>query len=347
MKKLALKALATAAMSVAMFTSMGQSAHAMKLGGWNYALDSFQDGATKVGNKTVTGSKSPFEFYGIAYQETKTSINFAINANLLQSGFLNQRALNGRVSYGDLFLRFGNGTKNSSLLAVRFDGLNDSRKIMQSQTVTQRVWNARAKRWETKTTIRNQLVNATGVYSNVVGADLTKQNAAPKAAPGKQNPVRLTNIVRGKRVGRVSSLTPKQLAKLGLNFGRFGAKGRTTFGFSIDKALLPKGQFLASLFAENGADGMTLKGRVGPAPAPKPKPPVPANPSTGSTVTPIPTKPIGLPPKPPTVVVTAPNGVQPVPEPSTMAGTAVLGTFLGRRFMRRNNQQKPTQMTPS
>jgi hypothetical protein len=47
-----------------------------------------------------------------------------------------------------------------------------------------------------------------------------------------------------------------------LDFSKFGATGQYTFGFSIDKSKLQTGNFVASLFAECGNDGVVINGKI-------------------------------------------------------------------------------------
>jgi hypothetical protein len=78
----------------------------------------------------------------------------------------------------------------------------------------------------------------------------------------------IQNVMKtGERLGGIQMISDmKNVA--GLDFGNFGTKGKHTFGFSIDASLLPKGDFVASLFAECGNDGMVLNGRINKIPEP-------------------------------------------------------------------------------
>lgn len=74
------------------------------------------------------------------------------------------------------------------------------------------------------------------------------------------NEAALNVIKTGTYKGGVPEIS--NFTNLGLDFGHFKATGTQTFGFSIDKSLLPKGSFVASLFAECGNDGVVLTGKV-------------------------------------------------------------------------------------
>ena len=74
------------------------------------------------------------------------------------------------------------------------------------------------------------------------------------------NEAALNVIKTGTYKGGVTEIS--NFTNLGLDFGHFKATGTQTFGFSIDKSLLSKGSFVASLFAECGNDGVVLTGKV-------------------------------------------------------------------------------------
>lgn len=246
---------ATVAATATVIGITGQQANAGTLtGGWNYAIDSFNDGYT---NGTI-GQKSLFEFYGMAIKQDSKNIYVAINSNL---GLGNKTYTdnNGRfVNYGDLLFNFsGNNlvTANNqkSLFAIRFDGINDAS------------------------------VSSTGVYSNVQAKSVTgsnhgfsslsnhANNVASKGGSASmgdlaQNDAYLGNstvnvIKSGTKVGDIKYLTVNDFSELNLDFGQFGAFGSQTFGFSFDRSLLPTGDYLAQLLAECANDGMAIKGQ--------------------------------------------------------------------------------------
>jgi len=77
-----------------------------------------------------------------------------------------------------------------------------------------------------------------------------------------------TTIASGTFLGAISRLTGTDLEKMGLDFSHFGTRGQYTFGFSVDKSLLPQDSFIASLFAECGNDGVSLNGELKGVPEP-------------------------------------------------------------------------------
>lgn len=235
--------------------------------GWTYSIDSFNDGTewNASSRRLMMGENSEFEFYGMAYKETSDKIFFAINSNLSLDGYYQRGARNNRISYGDLFLNFSNlssfnaANSRRELYAIRFDGTNDTGVQL-------------------------------GLYSNVQASSLTGANSGygkiqdhtrevarygGSASYGdmeattsyfRQNQGAFTTINRGNYVGEVSLIS--DVSNLGLDFAHFNAVGDYTFGFSVDRSALPTGDFVASLFAECGNDGIVLEGETKDVPEP-------------------------------------------------------------------------------
>jgi hypothetical protein len=223
--------------------------------GWNYAIDSFNDG--------VTGAQiggGDFEFYGIAVKETSDRAFIAINSNLSLAGYADPLAQRGNINYGDLFFNFSGqnfntANANGSLFAVRFAAGNDSG------------------------------VATTGVYSNVTAKSVTKTNsgfinlnqynsvvAAHGSTPSMGglaatdpyfqqtgNWTVLNSIGSGTKVGEISALTSATLSAMGLDFSQFNAVGSQTIGFSFNKSAMPSGTYIANLFAECANDAIAIK----------------------------------------------------------------------------------------
>jgi hypothetical protein len=247
--------------------------------GWNYSIDSFNDGTE--GN--VIGDKSKFEFYGMAYKQTQDKVYFAINSNLSPQGYNYGSALNGKISYGDLFLNFNNPTSfnkaNGNLYGVRFDNTNDTFTTTTTKTVSGK-----------KVTVTNQNSSNVGLYKNVTATSVTTKNSGYSSLNQHTNTVKsykgsagygdmkadttyfdntkaaFTNIGTGSFLSAIQQVS--DFSGLGLDFANFKAKGTYTFGFSIDKKYLPNGTFVASLFAECGNDGMVLTGELTDVPEP-------------------------------------------------------------------------------
>lgn len=221
--------------------------------GWNYAIDSFNDGVTGA---QIGGGE--FEFYGIAIKETVDTAFIAINSNLSLAGYADPFAQRGNINYGDLFFNFSGqdfntANANGSLFGIRFAEGNDSG------------------------------LPTTGVYSNVTAknvteinsgfTNLTQYNTRVQSAGGtpsmgdvsatdpyfEQNGTVFNSIATGTKVGEINSLTPAALSALGLNFGQFNAKGSQTIGFSFNKSAMPSGNYVANLFAECANDAIAIK----------------------------------------------------------------------------------------
>jgi hypothetical protein len=221
-------------------------------GGWNYAIDSFNDGY----NSGTIGQDSAYEFYGMAIKEEADKVYVALNSNLALGGRAHSSADNGFISYGDLLFNFTSNNLNrasnqNSLFAIRFDGKNDAG------------------------------VSSTGVYSSVKAKSVTNKNSGFDSLSAHDNKVskkggsasmadlsqsddyfkdKTLNVIKsGTKVGDIKYIN--DFSKLNLDFGQFGATGSQTLGFSFDKALLPNGDYLAHLLAECANDGMAISGK--------------------------------------------------------------------------------------
>lgn len=248
--------------------------------GWNYSIDSFKDGTE--GN--LIGAKSQFEFYGMAYKQTKDKVYFAINSNLDQAGYQYKSALNGSIGYGDLFLNFAKPGAQSAqpasfnsgnLYGIRFDGHNDTQF---TKTTTKKVTN---------------YAPDLGLYGNVKATSLTTKNAGYSSLQQHADTIKRlggvdsygdmpvstsyfgdnTKVAAPTHMASGSFLSGIQMLSsfAGLDFGKFNATGSHTFGFSVDRAFLnggKNGSFVASLFAECGNDGMVLSGELKDVPEP-------------------------------------------------------------------------------
>ena len=232
--------------------------------GWNYAIDSFNDG--------VTGSQiggGDFEFYGIAIKETSDTAFIAINSNLSLAGYADPVAQRGDINYGDLFFNFSGqsfntANANGSLFGIRFAAGNDSS------------------------------VATTGVYTNVTAKNVTQTNSGFTnlnqyntlvASQGKTpsmgdlaatdpyfqqtgNWTVLNSIATGTKIGEINFLTPATLSALGLNFAQFNAVGSQTIGFSFNKSSMPSGNYIANFFAECANDAIAIQGSFEAVPEP-------------------------------------------------------------------------------
>lgn len=227
--------------------------------GWNYALDSFNDGVS--GN--IIGPQGAFEFYGLAVKEEGNTIFVALNGNLPLAGDPNPNVTNGSIAWGDLFFNFSgknflNASNNQELFAIRFSKFNDSRvpelgvyRNVQAKSVTR----------------ENSGFTNLELYSNTVISgggtptmgDLAVDNPYLEYT-GSDNI--LNSIATGEKIGDVSFLDSPSQALLGLDFVRFHAVASHTIAFSFTKDLFPSGSFIAHVLAECANDGMALQGEL-------------------------------------------------------------------------------------
>jgi hypothetical protein len=281
MKTKTLKAIAGVITTVGVMAVTAQQAQAGTIvNGWNYSMDSNRDGTE--GN--TIGANSKFEFYGMAFQETADSFVFAFNSNLAfdptnaaNTGYAAQGAKGDSVTYGDLFLNFTNpqsmNAAEGSLYAVRFDQTNDTKvglglyKNVTTASYTTANWGY------------GTVASHTNTVNNGLGGTAGYGDMAADTSYFAQDQAAQTAIASGERLGDISFLSQDLLGGLGLNFGNstvnpLGEVGTQTFGFKISKSLfgghLPKGSFVASLFAECGNDGMVLTGSTSTASTPEP-----------------------------------------------------------------------------
>ena len=265
MKTLTLKnIIKVAAASICISAISGQAANAGQMhGGWNYAIDSFEDG---VQSGYTVGADSGYEFYGMAVKEVDDKVFIGINSNLALDGRYSGGAADNNIGYGDLFFNFSGdnlntANENGNLIGIRFADTNDSG------------------------------VTETGVFSNVVGQNVAGQNSGFRHLKRHNDRVNSVSdnyasmadlaptdeyfqdyyeqswsvpnsIASGTKIGDIAMLDETALSGLGLDFGHFNATGTYTFGFSFDRALLPGSDYIAHLFAECINDGMAIAGNL-------------------------------------------------------------------------------------
>jgi hypothetical protein len=258
MKSQMLKTLLGAVVVAGALAMTGQAAQAGTLhNGWNYSIDSFNDG-TEGG---TIGQNSKFEFYGMAYKQIGNQVVFAINSNLAKTGYNSRGAAGGNIGYGDLMLDFtGQGNlnrANGGLQAVNFAPNDGNRSTGVYDGVT-----------ATSVATANQGYYSTNYHTSTVrrlGGNASYGEIASNTSYMDGDKAALNLIQSGTRTGGITEIA--DFSSMGLDFGHFNATGTQTFGFSIDKSLLKKGSFVASLFAECGNDGLVLTGAIVPEPS--------------------------------------------------------------------------------
>ncbi|AFY85402.1 PEP-CTERM sorting domain-containing protein [Oscillatoria acuminata] len=295
--------LGTAAATVCLLGVTAPQANAGQLhNGWNYAIDSFNDG---VQNGNTVGASSTYEMYGMAVKDDtqSNSIFVAINANLPITGANNGGAADGNIGWGDLIFNFSGqnaqtASANGNLFGVRFAGTNDSgvgsigvydNVTLQSVTSTNSGFN----------NLTHHSNTVSGLGSSASMGDLAYNDSYFAGQTSGTHTV-LNSIKTGNFLGGINLIS--DFTGLGLDFGNFSATGTHTFGFSFDKSLMPVGEFVAHLFAECANDGVALLGEFAVASVPG-------------------------------------DGDVSVPEPSSMLGLLALGlTFAGSRSRKKGQE---------
>lgn len=257
-QKLVVSLTAVAIGLAAVGTAPSASAAALHQG-WNYAIDSFNDGY----EGGTIGRNSAYEMYGIATTQRNGKIYMALNGNMLITGAPATGAVDGNIGWGDLLLNFTGNSLNAAsgnLFAIRFADTNDS------GVPTVGVWgNVVA---QSVTGVNNGFTSQNAYVSAVQAVGGTPTMADLSATDPYLNPsgAILNSIGSGTKLGDIQSLSATDLSNLGLDFGHFNATGSQTIGFSFDESLVPTGDFLATIFAECGNDGMAIQAAAVPEP---------------------------------------------------------------------------------
>lgn len=218
---------------------------------WFYAIDSYTDGY--AGGQI--GASTNFEFYGMAMKQTGNLLNIAINANLPLGGVAAPGAPSNLISYGDLIFNFSglnlvDASNASSLMAVRFDGLNDSGVGGNGLYGGVAAKNLSAAHFGFATNAQHA-ARATALGGTPSMADLSDTDAY-----FQNNTLNLIDSGAFKSGLAAADLTD-------LDFANFGANGSETITFAIDINDLPvnpltSGGWVAHLYAECANDGMAF-----------------------------------------------------------------------------------------
>jgi hypothetical protein len=236
--------------------------------GWNYGIDSFNDGSGGSG----------FEIKGIATTQVNDQIYVALTGGMPLTG-TPHNGIN--IGWGDLFLNFSGqnfqtASNSKNLYAVRFAPSNTSQNNTNFATGVYSGVSA------TSITSSNDGFSSLKSYynsgfdkTNTQGTDFaTKQavyeyyNGVSVANATNSNTAIKNVIGSGNLVGGITQLTAAQLTTAGLNFGHFSAQGTQTFGFSFNASLIPDGDYIANLFLACANDAVSLKGNVKSTPEP-------------------------------------------------------------------------------
>lgn len=236
--------------------------------GWYYAIDANNDGS----------GGSVYEAHGLAYQISGDKMRFAFSTNMRLTGVTNNNALNDNVGHGDLFLNFTNHNMDSladfqdtGVYAIRFASTNDSLGNVNGSNTTLGVFDqiTPVKLSTNNNGWSSYQAYVNGGFGRNVGAmgDLNSSNA--DVIPYLGNDKMYTNISAGRLLGGLLSLTRSDLTGMGIDFAHFNADptDARVFGFEINRALLPIGDFKAHYLEECTNDGMAI---FGSNPVPEP-----------------------------------------------------------------------------
>lgn len=250
-------AIATLAGSAAIFSMapvLNADANPAVLGSsWNYQYDAKGDGS----------GGTAYDIRAMAMTIRDNQLFVAINGGASLAGVKENGAANGTVSWGDLFFNFSGKNFNEAvaageMFAVRFAASNDSPVALglysgvQTQSVTMQNLGYSSLQAYYKAGFNKDQTQGSALA--------TKEAAFNYYGTGSIQ----TSIASGTKIGDVNLLTADALRAMGLNFG--ANMGSQTFGFSIDKSLLPSSSFLANIYMECGNDGIAYSASAAPEP---------------------------------------------------------------------------------
>lgn len=253
---------------VALFAGAYRSSEAGALvGGWNYAIDSQNDGS---------GSAEGFEMRGLAFQQVGNTAYFAISSGMPLGGIPWGGTTNNNISFGDLILNFSSHNLTSAgqfndpnVFGIRFSAANDSfGNVSGSNTTLGLFSNITTESLMLQNsgfgTLQQYYDWGFGAASGAMGDLSTTSSVLDYFGNGAMFP----NMLSGTKIGDITLLDRSTLAGMGVNFGQFGAdpSGNSVFGFSLDASLLPAGGFTGSLFYECINDGTAIFGVTNPQP---------------------------------------------------------------------------------
>ena len=213
---------------------------------WSVTQDSSTDGY----DYGRVGSPSQYEIQNAAVAQDNTTLALAVGGNLPLAGVSNPAAKDGNVGYGAWFLNFsGKSLREASdlglLFAIVFAGNGEAALY----------GNAKA----TSNTADNDGFSSYARYNTAVnragGSPSVGALSATDAYWGNLNDPILNVMASGTKLGSATLLGANALSGSGLT-------GNHQFGFSVSKALLPTGNFIASLWEECGNDGIAVRDSV-------------------------------------------------------------------------------------
>lgn len=223
----------------------GTTAHATSLQ-WSITNDSINDGY----DYGRVGASSQYEILNAAVAQDNTNLALAVGGNLPLAGVSNPAAKDGKVGYGAWFLNFaGKSIREASdlglLYAIVFAANGEAALYSNVKATSNTVDNDGFSSYER--------INA--AVSRAGGSPSAGALSATDAYWGNLSDPILNVMASGTKLGNATLLGANALNGSGLT-------GNHQFGFSVSKALLPTGNFIASLWEECGNDGIAVRDSV-------------------------------------------------------------------------------------
>ncbi|MGA9378964.1 MAG: PEP-CTERM sorting domain-containing protein [Phormidium sp.] len=218
--------------------------------GWQYAFDSNKDGMN--GNYWVgsaPGKTNPYDFSGMAFKETATSVIIAINSNMLLTGQAESGVTGGQIGYGDLFLNMSGknflpAMQSGDLFGIHFASANASGvsqlgvySAVQAKTVTNIKDGYTVQTYGGLAGGNNSYESQVKQGGGTVGyGDLTSSYFTNN---GQNKTFNLNEIASGTYLGGINFLAQgavtQQLLGTGYNATKF--KGTQTIAFEFNKSV--------------------------------------------------------------------------------------------------------------
>lgn len=207
------------------------------------------------------GTDSRFDIRQAAFAEDSDNIYIAYSANTPINGVPEPRAKAGQVGWGSAFFHsspnksLNEASTKGELYAFLFTGSNPG--VYKNVTAT-------------SVSAEHYGFSSLRTYNDKVrsigGTPSLGQFSADDDTYFNQDAPILNAIASGTRVGDISLFNELALRNLGLNFGQYGDVGSQIFGYSVNKSLLPTGEFIFSQFLNCGNDGLAFRAEATPEP---------------------------------------------------------------------------------
>ncbi|MEH2269218.1 MAG: XDD3 family exosortase-dependent surface protein [Nostoc sp.] len=219
--------------------------------GWQYAFDSNKDGMN--GNYWVgsaPGQQNPYDIYGMAIQETDTSVIVALNGNMKLTGESEAGAAGGQIGYGDLFFNmsgksFDDAMSSGDLFGIHFSSVNASgvQQLgvygdVQAKTVTDIKEGYTINTYGGLAGGQNSYEGQVKQGGGTVGyGDLTSSYFTNN---GKDNTFNLNTILSGKYLTGISFLSQGTVTQqlLATGYDATKLKGSQTIAFQFNKSAI-------------------------------------------------------------------------------------------------------------